>query len=445
FTYTNLIPDEFLQSILSFLPVINHESLFRRSTIHAYYTMTRSLPDDILSDIFLRLPDKSLVRLKVLSKHWHLSISRMCVWREEGDEKVHPLLRWDDRWFSIFRLPFRPVAVDLLDCCNGLLLFLGIQSGLYYVCNLLTRKSVSIPSPPFLMLTYCCCALAFDPSHGSTSYKVIRMDCSLYRADFHVGIYYSSDRCWVRHTLKVDPRLRGDIPLSPSVYFNGDLFRLSDTWNLIRFDLKSVSISVTGLPLSYRECNGLMGCIGVQMDRFMYANESCNVLYVWSLDNDVQSWDLKHRINIYDLTSGILLNNADAPDGCHWIEPVAFDPYSNVIYIGSSLVILRCKLDKDYSLEEVCRVDGNVMFFRGCHSRQAFPYIECLVPFTDAGDACNPSFLKNEDDAFPLRLRPFLFENWRKSRIQISCDVDLISETGRRLPTVDSGDEGCVD
>ncbi|CAA0825223.1 Unknown protein [Striga hermonthica] len=412
--------------------------------------MMRSLPDDILLEIFLRLPDKSLVRLKVLSKHWHLSISRMCVRRsikpvvglflltysarstdpqfimrsalcvysyvkrdglptqvsgsrmignylplEEGEEKGPSLLCWDD-CFGSFGLPFRPVAVDLLDCCNGLLLFLDLKSRLYYVCNPLTRQYVSIPRPPFLMQTFCCGALAFDPSRGSTRYKVVRVDWSPYR-DVIVDIYYSFGRHWVRRELKVDQCVRDGILSSPVVYFDGDLFRLSESWNLIRFDLKSESISVTGLPLSYRECDGLMGCMGVQMDRFMYANESCNVLYIWSLEkivnNDVWSWDLKHKINIYDLTSGILLNKADAPDGCHWIGPVAFDPHSNVIYMGSSLVILRCNLDEDNSLEEMSRVDGNVMFLPGCHC-QAFPYFRWLLPFTDAGDACDRSFLK---------------------------------------------------
>ncbi|CAA0825222.1 Unknown protein [Striga hermonthica] len=224
------------------------------------------------------------------------------------------------------------------------------------------------------MQTFCCGALAFDPSRGSTRYKVVRVDCSLYLADVFVDIYYSFERFWVRRELKLDPCVRDGILLRPSVYFDGDLFRLSNTWNLIQFDVKSVSISVTGLPLSYRECGGLMGCMGVQMGRFMYANESCNVLYVWSLDNDVQSWVLKHKINIYDLTSGILLNKADAPPGCRWIGPVAFDPHSNIIYMGSSLVILRCNLDEDYSLEEMSRVDGNVMFLPGCHC-QSFPYI----------------------------------------------------------------------
>ncbi|CAA0825220.1 Unknown protein [Striga hermonthica] len=131
----------------------------------------------------------------------------------------------------------------------------------------------------------------------------------------------------------------------------------------------------------------------------MYGNESRNVLYIWSLEkivnNDVWSWDLKHKINIYDLTSGILLNKADAPDGCHWIGPVAFDPHSNVIYMGSSLVILRCNLDEDYSLKEVSRVDGNVMFLPGCHCR-AFPYFRWLLSFTDAGDACDRSFFNTK-------------------------------------------------
>ncbi|CAA0825221.1 Unknown protein [Striga hermonthica] len=240
----------------------------RRSKIHAYCRMTRSLPDDILFDIFLRLPDKSLVRLKVLSKHWHLSISRMCVCRSikpvvglflltysarstdpqfimrsdlrvysyvkidglptqvsgsrmignylplEGEEKGPSLLCWDD-CFGSFGLPFRSVAVDLLDCCNGLLLFLDLKSRLYYVCNPLTRQYVSIPRPPFLMQTFCCGALAFDPSCGSSRYKVVRMDWSPYR-DVLVDIYYSFGRLWVRRELKVDQCVRNGILLCPA-------------------------------------------------------------------------------------------------------------------------------------------------------------------------------------------------------------------------------------
>ncbi|KAL3643391.1 hypothetical protein CASFOL_014206 [Castilleja foliolosa] len=404
---------------------------------------TRFLPEDVLVQILFRLPVKALVRFKSVSKAWYFIISRICIqytrpavdglflrtyhpfknqyqyisrtprnpllthffsdqlpekWclREvvfgnfaslSGEEEVNSRKAQVFGWkecIDSFRLPFKPDPDDLIASCNGLLLFVDIDSSRYYVSNPLTRQCVSIPPPPWTQKSRLYAALAFDPSKSS-HYKVVRFAWPTTQPDMVLDIYSSADKSWSSHSLQLDPRITTRNMIRPATYFDGAFFRLSVTWHVVRFDVRDqVSVGVIQLPSSYKECNRLMGSMGLLKGSLSYANDCFDMLHIWSLENiyGENIWNLRYKINIHDLTCGLVLHRECAPACSEWIGPIAFHPSANVVYLGTSIVILRYNLENN-KLEELTRIEED-SFLPGCYCA-ALTYVRYLGPFNDDG------------------------------------------------------------
>ncbi|KAH6786976.1 hypothetical protein C2S52_006528 [Perilla frutescens var. hirtella] len=400
------------------------------------------LPNEILVEILCRLPDESLVRFKSVSKAWHLLISETCIpllpslrlrpspivgmflrtynliyerfitrspfddlsthflsdryrplgriYRETlllGDyaslkEDRGQLFGWQE-CFSSYGLPFRPDPDDLLGCCNGLLLFVNIDSLHYYVSNPSTRQCVSIPWPPFTPKEFPFAALAFDPSQSSC-YKVVRFECRTWEdTDVVLDIYSSSNKSWTRHSLQFESFVRPSLCIRAATYFDGALFRLSRSWKVVQFDLEELSIRATRLPANGEECGHVIGSIGVLMRQLCYGNQCCNMVHIWTLEKSF-IWSLRHRINICDLSRGVhLLNRMWGDDMTKWVEPIAFHPTASVVYLGSPLVILSYDLENDKFVELFRKTTFS--FLPGSYY-PAITYARFLTPFTEAGD-----------------------------------------------------------
>ncbi|XP_022889962.1 uncharacterized protein LOC111405359 [Olea europaea var. sylvestris] len=285
-----------------------------------------------------------------------------------------------------YGLPFMPQPDDLLDCCNGLLLFVDTTTSDYYVSNPLTKQCVLIPRPRWSQQEYLNAALAFEPSK-STCYRVVRFERIMKERSLVLHIYSSGNGSWSRHSVQQDPYESIQVWFRPSTYFNGALFRLSLSWHLIQIDLEEFSVCATELPLTFGQSKGLIGCLGVLKGQLCYANEDGNMMNIWSFEKEgcdnFGRWVLRYNVNIYDLTRGLMLCRACGPPDSKWVGPIAFHPNSNIVFLGTPLVILRYNLDNNM-LEELIRIE-NDLILPGCYY-PAFTYVRYLAPFNKEGN-----------------------------------------------------------
>ncbi|CAI9091982.1 OLC1v1027106C1 [Oldenlandia corymbosa var. corymbosa] len=169
--------------------------------------------DDILQQILLGLPIKSLVRFKSVSKHWISLISNPQFAILHGHNPKPPLGLFLQDTSSLEYLhcdPHNPInpplstlefikdptitgSTRILQSCNGLLLCSSSQN--YYVFNPTTKQFRTIPTPsPRRSIRGV--GLAFDPVK-SPVYKVVCIrDADLVPGSYQIEIYSSDNGCW---------------------------------------------------------------------------------------------------------------------------------------------------------------------------------------------------------------------------------------------------------
>uniref|UniRef100_A0A5B6YJK0 Uncharacterized protein n=1 Tax=Davidia involucrata TaxID=16924 RepID=A0A5B6YJK0_DAVIN len=406
---------------------------------------SRLLCDDLWVEILCRLPEKPLIRFKCVCKAWHCLISEVClprvlpaslplaglyfrtytlpdmplIRRGASRDSSHAfylhLARTQDQEHMDYTslednrgigggggggfldsayytdLPFRQrSAENFLDSCNGLLLFRSASDFQYYVCNPMTRQCVPIPKAR-CHRHHLYAALAFNPSE-SPCYKIVRF-ALLQIENQALDIFSSDTGQWVRHLVQLDPQIRETTWLWQSVYFEGALYRLSLTWNLVRFDLNEVSARVIELPMTEMGGRNLMGCIGVSMGRLCYAKEEFNRLLIWSfrVHCEAMKWTLKYSISMSSLKND-LLSKGHACDQMLWFQPCAIHPTSDVIFLGTPLRILSYDLKRN-RLEEVYRTTDGIMII-GCFY-PAFTHVRFPVSLNHLGKIhCRSTQLK---------------------------------------------------
>ncbi|EYU35218.1 hypothetical protein MIMGU_mgv1a024654mg [Erythranthe guttata] len=235
---------------------------FRRA--HSSAQIVNSI-DDLLIDIFLRLPIKSLVRFKLVSKRWHSLVTdpQFCLMRSNTNPNpavglflLSPTdsISYDYVSLSINKSgnpPFRkldfddePRGVRILQSCNGLLLCCSNSARdcnkRYYVYNPTTKNFSTLPKlngVGGISKRMCGMNLAFDPAK-SPHYKVVcvrrlRSDSGEYRYQF--AVYSSEKGPWRKWG---DPYTAG-VVFETGVYWNGAIHWISNgTTDSCYFDLE---------------------------------------------------------------------------------------------------------------------------------------------------------------------------------------------------------------
>ncbi|XP_047087710.1 putative F-box protein At1g12855 [Lolium rigidum] len=243
------------------------------------------MPDDLVSEILVRLPVKSLLRFKSVCRTWHTTIcSRSFIsmhlqravsnhqrhqcflltpyFLAEGSSNIS-LYRWQKSQASAslaYTLNFfegASVRVYILGHCNGLVLV--PTSTKMYVLNPSTRELLTLPESIRSMLqpsSICRAIVGFGLDSFTNKYKIVRFfNYSLDEARMGMEICTISEtgRAW--RSSDVDP----PYPLSgwqTATFFRGSLFwRLdgpdliqSPEGRLLRFCLKEEVFSLTMQP-----------------------------------------------------------------------------------------------------------------------------------------------------------------------------------------------------
>ncbi|GFP82041.1 F-box protein at5g07610 [Phtheirospermum japonicum] len=247
--------------------------------------------DDLLIELLIFFPAKSLIKFQLVSKQWQSVISSPSFrhlhtlhYNRRPKPQTSLLLRFSSSFFichpTFKRLvPFSGFQhVDVLQSCNGLLLLrCGRKS--CYVFNPTTMQARDL-RPPKAFIGLC---LAFDPSK-SPHYKVFCFRSHIVLS-VSVSVYESETHAWtdrpVESCLEVGRFCDG-------VYWNGSVYFIKSHGTSRRFSLEDER--VYRLPISPRamskkhhiiETNGHMHSV-LLSDNYLYVYELSDVDFGWS-------------------------------------------------------------------------------------------------------------------------------------------------------------------
>ncbi|KAL7147681.1 hypothetical protein ABFS83_06G123700 [Erythranthe nasuta] len=297
---------------------------FRRA--HSSAQIVNSI-DDLLIEIFLRLPIKSLVRFKLVSKRWHFLVNepRFCLMRNDNPNPAVGLfllsptvnLSYDYVPLSINKSsnpPFRkldfddePRGVRILQSCNGLLLCCSNLARecnkRYYVYNPTTTNFSTLPKlngVGGISKRMCGMSLAFDPAK-SPHYKVVcvrrlQSDSGEYRYQF--AVYSSEKGPWREWG---DP-YTAEVGFERGMYWNGAIHWINNgTANSCYFDLERRALEIMPMPPVPEEWDWRSNS---------YFGESCGHLHyvelfgaqikfdVHEMKTDHSEWFVKYRVDL---------------------------------------------------------------------------------------------------------------------------------------------------
>ncbi|KAF7128197.1 hypothetical protein RHSIM_Rhsim11G0069100 [Rhododendron simsii] len=287
---------------------------------------------DLLTQILLHIPAKSIIRFKSVSKHWLSLVSDSRFASTHSRLNPRPLISSLYFYYNEKKLEsvslngsstapslsfLRPLLhrltgdFTILQSCNGLLLIRDKQivdrlvKSRYTVCNPTTQR--------FHVLArhggrfYEPCFLAFDPSK-SPHYKI-----ALLINRFYMDIYSSETACWKKIVL---PNGQMDRCYGNGVFWNGALYWLCDQCNVLRFDVETEKI--VGIP--YAQHSSSSSRI-LSPDRTRYFGEcgrggrllliqshshSTVRFNIWEMDEDCCRWNVKLLVDLKTLISEFL-------------------------------------------------------------------------------------------------------------------------------------------
>ncbi|XP_022747903.1 F-box protein At5g07610-like [Durio zibethinus] len=293
--------------------------------------------DDLLTEILKRLPTKTLLQYKLVSKQWlslisspHFSISHTRFLQKEGFLKPSALFldviyRQPPTKFMF--LPFNSATKQLplfdfmnapylkiMQSCTGLLLCIsGYGNPSYFICNPVIKKFKAISFPRHLTLDYQLVGvnLAFDPLK-SPYYKIISVwqeallekdeenNCLRYMSsNFSIDIYSSKTDSWSVSKIKFTSNR--DIKFDHAVLLNGSIYWDSTDRESLYFDVEKECLMPMPMPKLRRRYSG-----------FRYFGESGGYLHlvvgrrpvyylifrIFEMLVDRSGWFPKYRIDL---------------------------------------------------------------------------------------------------------------------------------------------------
>ncbi|CAK7356313.1 unnamed protein product [Dovyalis caffra] len=386
--------------------------------------MAEQLPEDVIVEILSRLPAKTVMRMKLVSKAWHHLISNVCALRLSAAAAAHPpgflflcsvskFLRpseYDIAGYACYPdghdcsansdgfvdaysslLPFKLSTDHYFDCCNGLLLFtrreIQENSLYYYVCNPTTKQCVAIPNPRPRTYPFSA-SLAFDPAK-SPHYKVVRFlyPEEIVSSPVKLDIFSSDTGKWVRRSamlsIQLPPPPAGwNSCIRRSIYLDGRIYKLSVVNYLLRFDLNAHSDVAIELP--HKKVTRCYGFIGTSRGSLYYSNhdESRLMISFWLLEDRCQGdpfWTLRHRVSMDYLTS----KYPEVHNSSFHFDAYAIHPAADIVFLGIHNMVLSYDL-KTNKFEEVFKMNKQTKIVCGQHFVHLFsPCYAVLSDFSN--------------------------------------------------------------
>nr|GMC94360.1 F-box protein At5g07610-like [Ipomoea batatas] len=289
--------------------------------------------DDLLTEIFLYLPVKSLLRFKSVSKRW-LSLITHPYFHTRRKKPVSgivfkksnstlPVPEFDFISLDGSDPPFRTLEFGDEKCgmavqssCNGLLCCSSFKvednRRRFYVYNPSTRSFAALPDSQGIGRVHSV-TLAFDPTK-SPHYKVVLVVFSG-TASFQLEVYSSETREWKR----VQRPLFRDLNYKLGVYWNGNVNWFGNNVETgLHFDVEKERFGEMAMPPM------------PDQKRVRYMQESCGHLHlidihgpkttqfkVYEMERDYSGWFVKFQVDIENVMNAFpesISKNLEASD-----------------------------------------------------------------------------------------------------------------------------------
>lgn len=330
-------------------------------------------------EVIIRLPIKCVARSMCVCKQWHNLISSVCIplikstlphallfsvgTRLPKPVKGPMMLAWlnfpNQDLTSLIdlchNLPFTPSPLEFLDCCNGSFLFFCRSMAQFFVWNPITEQCLSIPNSPHNDIP-ATAALFFHP-HCKICYI-----CETF--PLIVNIFSIQTRRWSVHISHVQPSSVTKKLIMRHVFVDGSLYRVSANGYLLGIDINQLRVQTLELPKVINTKNHPIGCMGKSQDRLHYAWEDRkSQIMVWMLGEGgiTDGWVLKYTIPRQYILEHPLYRNSV---GFNFCSVLAFDPTSNIFFIGSCMEVFRYD-PGNKKLDAVCRLKDGTFICSG--------------------------------------------------------------------------------
>jgi len=281
-----------------------------------YCHPTDKLTDDLLIEILCRLPVKSLLLCRCVSKAWHALISnaqyRDKLPRTMSGHFYHACGTASDWGYHVeyvgmqsynesssvdANLSFLPCGkyTSIVDCCNGLLLCHSSKgrTAKYYVCNPVTKRWATLPNTDYRVHPL---ALVFDPNL-SRHYSVLGFNADRNSGDkLETLVSFSSETGkWVEKLVLWGSEM--DTYFRRHVFFNGTIHLLAYRNPIVVVvDFEREIYRRIDLPAT--KVDG-RSCLGQSQGYLHYSEISGNQMIVWVLKNyDRNEWVVKHSTSL---------------------------------------------------------------------------------------------------------------------------------------------------
>uniref|UniRef100_A0A0E0CB05 Uncharacterized protein n=1 Tax=Oryza meridionalis TaxID=40149 RepID=A0A0E0CB05_9ORYZ len=330
--------------------------------------MDGEIGEDMLTEILVRLPYKSLARFQCVATSWRRLISGDYLRRRlplitsgvlyqegrgggggGGEGRRRQAYTYacasggGDHGGGVAEadMGFFPghETSTIIDGCNGMLLYYASHPATaFHVVNPTTRRWARLPPPRGKTLLS---VLAFDPS-ASPHYRVVCFTGWLPRGA-SVEVFDSEGGAWRDHEL--DFGLDTDAMSATMHYFDGAIHVLAYSGHVVRIDLGTMACAVTALPAPV-SCRARAGhCRG----RLRYASSDGTRLKFWELKNAATSeWALKHELGVNDLVAGEASGAVQAVTFLF----MAFHPEREVVYLWTPWKLVAFDMEKRRVEEE---------------------------------------------------------------------------------------------
>ncbi|XP_071712694.1 F-box protein At5g07610-like [Rutidosis leptorrhynchoides] len=245
---------------------------------------------DLLTEIFHRLPVISVIQLMSVSKNWYNFIKSSGLILRNPNPNLNPNPNPPSGLF------FEGV-IKILQSCNGLLLCANDFQN-YYVYNPTTKCAKTLP----LLNNYnpdsvCCMALAFDPAK-SCEYKVV---CSYMYKIMMIEIYSSRTKKWksinqsMDDLVDVDRGVYGHNAIHWMSFPNRLVYLKLDEELLHYIDIDTPDTTIYGTILDEflaESSDGML--LVVRCCRFRRLN-------VYEIKKDYSDWSIKYHVDLEEV------------------------------------------------------------------------------------------------------------------------------------------------
>ncbi|GMP36229.1 hypothetical protein CsSME_00008424 [Camellia sinensis var. sinensis] len=370
--------------------------------------------EDLLTEILLRLPAKSLFRFKSVSKNWlHLisdshfavnhsrrirnssMISGLFFYFDHSATEIHSVSLHAHPNRNLPTLSFLDAVGEeehpfsIRSACNGLILCQNYQivcnrfRKQYIVCNPTTQKFTLLPQLDCLSLLYESLGvyLAFDPSK-SPHYKVV-----FFRPCYQFDIYSSETASWKQITVSECGPLRYCLE---GVFWNGAIHWLSHEDVHFRFDVDAEKLIKTHNPPSPKilsvDKTRYFGVCGGHLLLIQMRLRNAMGFRILEMDRVSFHWIVKCRVNLRPLISVFPEIDIDGISRYKFhvlcvVKGVRKNDFALVLATAGKVVYydLKCKTSR-VLLDHLPLHDFHALIFRRYLCPRTYQFVESLSP-----------------------------------------------------------------